>query len=59
MKFAHINLQRPGREVFDWQTDSSPLSVVTMLSEHSGGTPPIGCRANPPWDRRACLLKPS
>ena len=30
---AHINLQRPGTDVFDWHLDSSLLAVVTLLSE--------------------------
>jgi len=34
---AHVNLQRPGADVFDWHTDSSPLSVVTMLSDVPDG----------------------
>lgn len=34
---AHVNLQTPGADVFDWHVDSSPLSVVTMLSEVPDG----------------------
>jgi hypothetical protein len=30
---AHVNLQRPGAEVFDWHVDSSPISVITLLSD--------------------------
>ncbi len=38
---AHVNIQLDGMDVFDWHVDSSPLSVVVMLSDvldEDGGT---------------------
>jgi hypothetical protein len=30
---AHVNIQLEGMEVFDWHVDSSPISVVVMISD--------------------------